>query len=62
MPALFIATVYLGIGDKEKAIEWLEKDYAEGGQGLMFWGLKTDKRFDPLRDDARFLNLLTKVH
>ena len=62
VPAFFVAAVYMGIGNEEKAMEWLEKDYAEGGQGLMFWGLKTDERFDPIRDNPRFQNLLGKIH
>ncbi len=62
VPAFFIATVYMGMNEKEKTIEWLEKDYEEGGQGMMFWGLKTDERFDPVRDDPRFLDLLNKIH
>jgi len=48
-------------GGKEALLKWLERDYEEGGQGLMFWGLKTDERFDPVRDDPRFLDLMDKI-
>ncbi|MCZ6692395.1 MAG: hypothetical protein O6939_00695 [Bacteroidetes bacterium] len=61
VPSFMIATIYMGLGDKEKTLEWLERDWEEGGQGLMFWGLKTDKLFDPVRDDPRFQTLLNKI-
>ena len=61
VPSFMIATIYMGLGDKEKTLEWLERDWEEGGQGLMFWGLKSDKLFDPVRDDPRFQALLNKI-
>ncbi len=60
VPAFMIATIYMGLGEKETTLEWLERDQVEGGQGLMFWGLKLDKRFDPVRNDPRFQALLIK--
>ena len=59
VPAHMIATIYMGIGDKEKALEWLEIDANEGGQGLFRWGLRTDPKFDALRTEERFQALLT---
>jgi len=61
VPGYMIATIYIGLGKKEKALEWLELDFNEGGQGLFFWGLKTDPKFDSLRNQNRFQDLLSKI-
>ena len=61
VPAYMIATIYMGLGDHERALEWLERDYQEGWQGLFFWGLNRDIKFDPLRDDERFKKLLAVI-
>ena len=61
VPAFMIATIYMGLGDHEKALEWLERDLEEGVQGLFFWGLKMDIKFDPLKDDDRFKKLLAAI-
>ncbi len=54
-----VALIYIGLGQKDQAFEWLEKAYQEHNI-LMLW-LKTDPRFDSLRADARFAGLLKKV-
>jgi hypothetical protein len=41
------------------ALEWLEKAF-EQHSPMMAW-LKVDRRFDPLRKDRRFQDLLTRV-
>ena len=51
--------VYLGLGDKEKTLDWLEKCYEE--QDLACGRLKIDHRFDGLRTELRFQALLSKV-
>ena len=53
------ALIYTGWGDKERAIERLEKAF-EDRSGLSIW-LKVDPRFDPLRADPRFTNLLRRM-
>jgi serine/threonine-protein kinase len=53
------AQVYLGLGDKRRALEALEKAYEARSDSLLF--LKVDKIFDPLRADPRFVALLKKV-
>ena len=55
-----IATIYAGLGDKNKAFELLEKAYAERSLDLS-WFLKADLRIDNLRGDPRFENLLRRV-
>jgi TolB-like protein/DNA-binding winged helix-turn-helix (wHTH) protein/Flp pilus assembly protein TadD len=53
--AYSIAVAYLGIGDNEKAITWLQKSYAEH---TITTALRVDPTFDPLRSDPRFQELL----
>jgi tetratricopeptide (TPR) repeat protein len=54
-----IAVIYLGLGKKDQAFEWLEKAYDERASQLIF--LKTDPRLDSLRSDAKFLDLLRRM-
>ena len=54
------AMIYLGLGDKRRALEGLEKAYEVRSQWLAT--LKVDRVFDPLRSDPRFIELLKKVH
>ena len=61
VPAYMIATIYMGCGEKDKALDYLEKDYEFGGQGLFFWGLKQDVKFKQLRNEPRFIALLNKL-
>ena len=52
------AVIYIGLGDKDKAIEWLWKAYQE--RCFLTW-LKVEPIFDPLREDPRFIALLGKL-
>ncbi|MEO8188808.1 MAG: protein kinase [Acidobacteriota bacterium] len=54
-----MALVYLGLGDRARALEYLEKAYAADSQWLGW--LKNDRTFDPLRSEPRFAALLKKV-
>ena len=51
-----IALVYAGLGEKDRAFEWLEK----GFEGREFWltTVQVNPLFDPLRSDPRFQDLL----
>ena len=51
---------YLGIGDREQALVWLEKAYAT--RSNLLTTLKVNPAFDPLRNDPRFIDLLRQVH
>jgi len=51
--------VSLGLGDRERAIDQLEKAYASDSQWLGW--LRNDKTFDSLRSDSRFAALLKKL-
>jgi len=59
-----IALVYLGLGDKEKAFEWLGKacDDQDEKADVKFSNFKTDPRWDSLRPDPLFKLLLKKLH
>lgn len=61
VPSYMIATIYIGLQDKENALLWLEKDYEFGGQGLFFWGLEHDIKFESLKKEPRFIALLDKI-
>lgn len=61
VPPFMIATIYMGLGDVESTLDWLEKDIESGGLGLFIWGLKRDTKFDSIRDEPRFIALLNKI-
>jgi eukaryotic-like serine/threonine-protein kinase len=54
-----IATVYAGLGDRDKAFEWLEKAYEERSPGLTW--LKVEPMLDSIRSDPRYRNLLRRT-
>jgi TolB-like protein len=60
VPPFNLAIVYLGMGDRERALDGLEQAYSAHSQ-LLCW-LKMDRIFDPLRKEPRFIELLKKVH
>jgi hypothetical protein len=55
-----IAIIYLGLGDKDRAFEWLGKACEERDGDNLRW-LKVDHLYDPVRSDPRFIDLLKKV-
>jgi tetratricopeptide (TPR) repeat protein len=54
-----MAEVFAGIGDKDQALACLEKAFAQRSNGLT--SLKVNPSYDPLRDDARFRDLLARI-
>ena len=54
-----IATTYAGIGENDKAFEFLEQAYRQKGLDLS-WALRADFRTDPLRSDPRFEELVRR--
>lgn len=48
-----IATIYAGLGEKDKAMQFLQKAYDERSLEIS-WHLKADPRVDSLRSDPRF--------
>lgn len=55
----YSATVYVGLGDTQKALDLLEKAYQQRSGTLVFLGI--DRRFDSLRSDPRFRELVKKM-
>ena len=55
-----IATVYVDLGQKDKAFEFLEKAYQERSPDVPYF-LKADLRLDPIRSEPRFQDLLRRV-
>jgi len=53
------AVLYTALNDKEKAFEWLEKAYEERNEYTSF--LAVEPRFEPLRSDPRFEDLLRRI-
>jgi adenylate cyclase len=51
--------VYTGLGEKEKAFEWLDRAFQEHDQPLGF--IKTAVVWDSLRSDPRYTALLQKM-
>jgi TolB-like protein/class 3 adenylate cyclase/Tfp pilus assembly protein PilF len=58
--AVFVAAVYLGLGEKQKAVEWLEKDYRERN-GLMPILISGFPFFNSLSTDPRYKNLRQRM-
>lgn len=59
VPPYGIALIYTGLGEKDKAFEWLEKA-VEARNEWLGW-LKVNPEFDSLRSDQRFTDLLRRV-
>jgi len=57
--AHFFAGIYIGLGDNDRAVEYLEKSYEEHSHWLIY--LHIDPSMDGLRKDPRFQNLLRRV-
>ena len=53
------ATIYLGLGEKEKCLDWLEKAYEQ--QDSACWYLKIDQIYDRVRTEPRFQALVEKI-
>ncbi len=57
--AMFVAVAYVGLGDKDQALAWLEKAYQQHSNELV--SLKVTPGYDSLRGDPRFQDLLRRV-
>jgi TolB-like protein/DNA-binding winged helix-turn-helix (wHTH) protein/Tfp pilus assembly protein PilF len=55
----YVALVYAGLGENEKAMEWLEKAYQDRSNGLVF--IKVDPELDTLRAIPRFRELQSRM-
>jgi tetratricopeptide (TPR) repeat protein len=55
-----IALIYIGLGDKTKAIDCLEREYLDHDNIDTAW-IRVDPMLDPLRGDPRFEALAEKI-
>lgn len=53
------ALIYMGLGEKERALSYLEKAYSERANALVY--LRADARFDVLRAEPRFKDLVRRI-
>ena len=54
-----IAAIYVGLGEKDKAFDWLERDFQVHNDRLP--NIRWELQFESLRDDPRFKNLLKRM-
>jgi adenylate cyclase len=54
------AILYLGVGNKEEALRWLEQSYADRDGANLSW-INVEPMLDPLRGEPRFEALVQKV-
>jgi serine/threonine-protein kinase len=59
VPTAALVNAYLGLGDNEQALAWLERAYLEQSNILQL--IKAHPFFDPLRADPRFVDLVHRV-
>jgi tetratricopeptide (TPR) repeat protein len=55
----FFAGIHIGLGENDRALEYLEKSYEEHSHWLIY--LHIDPSMDGLRDNLRFQDLLRRV-
>ncbi len=54
-----MATIYVGLGEKDEAFAWLDKAFEERSRSLVWLNLM--KEYDGLRSDPRFESLLRRI-
>jgi TolB-like protein/Flp pilus assembly protein TadD len=60
VPPTAFASIYIGLGDNEKAISWLNKAFEEKISDLIY--LNTSPEYDRLRSDPGFIEILRKMN
>jgi hypothetical protein len=61
VPSVYLAEAFVGLGEKDKAFEWLEKAYEDRSVGTRAF-ISVDPIFDPLRSYPRFADLLRRMN
>jgi tetratricopeptide (TPR) repeat protein len=59
VPALNVALVHTGMGERDAAFDWLDAAYDERSSWLI--SLDVEPLFEPLRPDPRFADLLRRI-
>jgi TolB-like protein/cytochrome c-type biogenesis protein CcmH/NrfG len=57
--SLYFAAIYMGLGEKSNALDWLDRAYKERNDRLVYLGV--DPIADTLRSEPRFNQLLHKI-
>jgi hypothetical protein len=57
---LWLCDQLIGLGNKEQAIDWLERSYQTKETGVICY-IKVDPLLDPLRDNSPFQRLADRV-
>ena len=55
-----LALIYAALGDKDSALEWLEKAYQDRSTGMVW--IKVNPQLDNLRSEPRFAELLRRMN
>jgi hypothetical protein len=58
--AYFVGRIQAALGESSEAIDWLEIAYKQHGEWMVL--LKVDPRFDSLRHDSRFQDLMGRMN
>jgi TolB-like protein/DNA-binding winged helix-turn-helix (wHTH) protein len=59
IPPSYFAIVWMGLGDHNQAITWLDRGYKDRSEHMLYLGL--EPLVDPIRSDPRFALLLKNV-
>lgn len=59
-PPTLIAMVHVGLGDRRKALAWLDRAFAERDVRMVFLGV--DSVWNPLREEKRFADFLNQMN
>jgi TolB-like protein/DNA-binding winged helix-turn-helix (wHTH) protein/Tfp pilus assembly protein PilF len=59
IPPYSLASIYAGLGQKDRAFEWLEKALKDRDNSMVF--LSVDQRLEGLHSDPRFTELVKRV-
>jgi hypothetical protein len=63
VPAIAMAEIYVGLGENDRALEWLEAALEERSQTALFLGQTGgDDIWRDLRSDPRFAELLRRIN
>jgi tetratricopeptide (TPR) repeat protein len=59
VPSYYFALIYAGLGEKDRAFDWLEKAVTERSTLLAY--LQMDPRIAGLRSDPRFADIVRRI-
>jgi len=59
VPPYFVALIYNGLGERDEALAWLERAFERRDAFIVF--LKVEPKWNNLREDPRFQDLLRRV-